>query len=331
MSNLVIVAIPDGNDPVWKVSTEKKPHLTLLYLGDGNNPNRDKIAQFLMHAMDVCLTRFMLDVDRRGELGPDKADVLFFENMWDLPMLKDFRFKLLQNDIIKAAYDSVEQFPEWQPHLTLGYPTAPAKDDAVDHPISYVNFDRIALWDQEYEGVELILKREYMPSMEVAMSTLDEARVKQGLDALSHHGIKGMKWGVRRANPGTPQEVTVSVDHTKVAGKTKIKTAGGKGQPPHADAIAARVGQQKLKKSGIDTLSNKELSDLQTRLNLEQNVSRLDQAHRISGHNFIVKLLKDPKGRKRVADVAQSKPAKTAGKVIKKKVVAGLATAAIIP
>ena len=32
-SNLVIVAIPDENDRVWKISSEKVPHLTVLVPG----------------------------------------------------------------------------------------------------------------------------------------------------------------------------------------------------------------------------------------------------------------------------------------------------------
>ena len=46
MSNLVIVAIPDENDRVWKVSSEKIPHMTLLFLGDEDEvSDLDQIVQ----------------------------------------------------------------------------------------------------------------------------------------------------------------------------------------------------------------------------------------------------------------------------------------------
>jgi 2'-5' RNA ligase len=265
MSNLVIVAIPDDNDLVWKVSSEKKPHVTLLFLGNGSNPDKGKIAEFMLHAADRCLNRFYLDVDRRGELGPDKADVLFFQDMWDLPILKQFRGQLLQNDIIRASYEAVDQYPEWQPHLTLGYPKAPAHDDAVDYPITNVCFDRIALWDQDYEGVQIILKR-YQYDMEVMMSAND-ARARLGLDFLTHHGVKGMKWGVRKDR--LPTSATV-----EQKGK-KLKAKGGTAQPAHPDAVRAKSLHQTAKKSGLHALSNEELRALQERMNLEQNVSNL--------------------------------------------------------
>src|SRR5436190_21804559 len=68
-SNLVIAAIPDENDRVWKVSSEKVPHLTLLFLGDVEAvKNLDQIILFVEHAANTTLRRFYLPVDRRGEL-----------------------------------------------------------------------------------------------------------------------------------------------------------------------------------------------------------------------------------------------------------------------
>jgi 2'-5' RNA ligase len=93
--SLVIVAIPRKDDPIWKISSEKVPHMTILFLGDGDNPKRGQIAQFLEHAAKTSMTRFSLDVDRRGEIGEDQADVLFFKDRWDIPRVRDFRAQLL--------------------------------------------------------------------------------------------------------------------------------------------------------------------------------------------------------------------------------------------
>ena len=267
MSNLVIVALPREDDPVWKISSEKKPHLTILFLGSANNPNRDQIAQFLMHAVNtMAITRFGLDVDRRGELGEDKADVLFFQDNWELPRLRDFRDQLLKDTNIKKAYDSVEQFDGWTPHLTLGYPEKPAKP--TSERIYWVQFDRIALWDSDYEGVELILKNDY--SLEVAMSDTAAA----GRQFLAHYGVKGMKWGVRKDR--TTRDVTAeSVVRAGLRGKTKVKVGGGQAHPATQDAVKAAIQKQKLRKSGPAALSNQELRELTQRIQLEQQAVAL--------------------------------------------------------
>ena len=95
-------------------------------------------------------------------MGSDSADVLFFKkSKWSgFEEINSFRSSLLQENNIRTAYDSVpDQFPEWIPHLTLGYPATPARTDTRDYPgIYYVSFDRIAVWVKDFEGIEFPLK-----------------------------------------------------------------------------------------------------------------------------------------------------------------------------
>lgn len=86
---------------------------------------------------------------------------------------------------------------------------------------------------------------------------------------LQHFGVKGMHWGVRRRST-VPVEVKATTG--RVRSKTKVSSAGGESHPAHADAVAAAAQQQKLKKSGTNALSNKELRDLITRRQLEDQV-----------------------------------------------------------
>lgn len=166
MANLVIVALPAEDDYVNQISSEKVAHMTLLFLGDLNNvKNLTKIIDFTEHAANEMLDRFYMEVDRRGVLGPDQADVLFFKKTrWSgFKEINDFRLALLQEHNIRMAYDSVQnQFDEWVPHLTLGYPATPAKPDKRDYPGFWsVKFDRIAVWVKDFEGVEFLLKSDY--------------------------------------------------------------------------------------------------------------------------------------------------------------------------
>lgn len=305
---LAIVAIPSEDDYVWKISSEKVPHCTLLFLGETlAAQNLTKIREFVEHAVNIWeCGPFWLSVDYRGELGDDKADVLFFREDWSTRKLAQFRGQLLQEPNIKTAYDSVEQFDGWTPHLTLGYPETPAKEDKRDYPNFYdVRFDRIALWYGNYEGPEWRL--EYQNDLlEVAMSGVAEA----GREFIAHYGVKGMRWGVRKERAVTTQ----SVVDAGLRRKTKVKTKGGQAHPATEDAVKAAVMQQKLRKSGPAALSNQELRDLATRRQLEDQVKSLTTR---KGKKFAQRQLENQgqQAVQRGASAAAKRAARTAAKI----------------
>lgn len=152
-----------------------------------------------------------------------------------------------------------------------------------------------------------------------------QSAFETGADFLAHHGVKGMHWGVRKDRSS---RVTVVTDPTKR--RKKIKTTGGHNLPPHGDAIKARTNQQRLQKSGTDALSNQQLQELQNRLNLEMNVSRLHSQQRASTKPWIVRFLKDPTGRKQLREAANSPAAKAGAGYVKKSLAKKAATAAVV-
>lgn len=313
----VIVAIPPVGERVHKVSSEKVPHLTLLYLGDA-----DLSAEAVLYVQHACaeLSPFGLSVDHRGTLGDDEADVLFFEDTaWHLKRVKEFRHYLLLNDEIKRAYDAAEQFPEWTPHLTLGYPEAPAKDDDEDdyYRLRYIEFDRIAVWSGDFEGPEFRLKYEDHAADVggVAMSDITPIeRGEQAVEEMFHYGVKGMKWGVRSVDKDSQptlirekqsrrdsKDVTVT---QRKAGKY-VKTKGGERQKATDDAVRAAAARQKAKKSTTDALTNAELKAAVDRMQLEQQYSKLNSKTKRRGSGFVSRLFKSPEGRKISADLAK--------------------------
>jgi len=246
-SAMVVVAIPSEDDYVWKISSEKIPHLTLLYLGDHEpGPDTTRMAEFVEHVAKTSLRRFGMRVDRRGTLGDQGADVLFFDSDYSVKDLETIRSYLLANDEIAKAYRSAEQYPTWKPHLTLGYPENPAKPDTRDYPgINWVHFDRIAVWVGDFEGPEFLLDDDRGLSMSATQ------RGAKAVSELWHYGVPGMKWGVRRRSSSSSSSTSTtntSEDHKK-----------------------ATVALSKPASS----LSNQEMQELITRMNLEQQYVRL--------------------------------------------------------
>lgn len=296
MDSTVIVALPAVDEKVYKLSSEKVPHLTLVMMDSLTDEEAATVVQYVQHAASE-LSPFELSVDYRGELGPDNADVLFFKkNAWDIKRVAEFRHYLLLNDTIKLAHDSVPQFDGWTPHLTLGYPESPAHEDDSEHPgIHYVQFDRIAVWTGDYEGPDFRLQ--YADSAEsdlvVAMSDLTGSELGEAaVRELFHYGVKGMRWGVRTKDRAS-QKAPTSVEVTQTKPGKFAKATGGANHPAHPDAINALAARQKAKASTTDALSNAELQQAVNRMQLEARYTQLQfQSDRRSrGARFAAGLL----------------------------------------
>lgn len=263
----VVVAIPSEESEVWQLSSEQVPHLTLLYLDDMVSEDRgiERVWGFIAHAANK-LNPFYLDVTSRGVLGSDEADVLFFTPKYT-KRLDEFRSQLLQDPEIAKAYLSVDQYPQWTPHLTLGYPDSPAKKpkELYNQKIYGVRFDKIALWTDDFAGPEFLLPEPEYSMEEVAMSDQVE-------DMLAHYGIQGMRWGRRKSEGTSAVEVSTKTNPGK-----KVIAKGGQNHPPSQDAIRAATFKQKAKASTPDALDTKELQELVNRMNLEQQYTRLTQ------------------------------------------------------
>jgi hypothetical protein len=137
---------------------------------------------------------------------------------------------------------------------------------------------------------------------------------------LSHHGVKGMHWGVRKgeSSGSRSSEVTVKTRSHPQA-KTVIRTKGGRGLPAHPDAIAAKVVTQKLKKSGMHTLSNSELQQLATRTNLEQQIHRsgVGQGTVQKGLKHVTTFMKTPEGQSAINEATKAATSESGKKLIK--------------
>lgn len=270
--SLVVVALPAEDDPVRKYSSEKEPHLTLLYLGnfDFNSAELTHIAEYIEHAASQ-FDEFGLDVVRRGELGDEHADVLFFNKIWTRDV-ETFRGYLLNNELINWAYRSTDQFPEWLPHLTMGFPESPAKKIDVYDRLSWVRFNRVALWTDDYTGPTFQLKSDNY-GMEVGLS---QSHLGRGVtaDTLTHYGVKGMKWGVTRTD-------------------AQLSRSSGRTPRVSDDVKAVDAARRKIERGGTRSLSNKELQQIVERTSLESRYhsTMAEKSSVDKGHDTVKKVL----------------------------------------
>lgn len=130
-------------------------------------------------------------------------------------------------------------------------------------------------------------------------------KTERGAEFISHYGVKGMRWGVRKERAVS---TTVRTDQGVFRRRTRVATKGGFGAEAHTDAVVAAVQKQKLKKSGTDALSTQELRELSTRLQLEQQVQVLATG---KGQKFVKKQLEseaESQAKRRIRKLAGAAP-----------------------
>lgn len=88
-----------------------------------------------------------------------------------------------------------------------------------------------------------------------------------GTDYLEHFGVKGMKWGVRKAKSAVS------------SARSKHQARKAARHPQSPEAARAHALRKQVKKKGLDSLSNSELQALNNRLNLEANYRNAMKQH----------------------------------------------------
>ena len=96
---------------------------------------------------------------------------------------------------------------------------------------------------------------------------IGHAMYDDDVNYLEHFGVKGMKWGVRKAKA------------TAGSIRTKHLARKAKRHPQSPEAARAHALRKQVKKKGLDSLSNSELQALNNRLNLEANYRNALKQH----------------------------------------------------
>lgn len=92
---------------------------------------------------------------------------------------------------------------------------------------------------------------------------------------LQHHGIKGMKWGVRR----TPEQLQRTKNHIDTA-SNMVKEA------KNINNSVSKI-RSTVKKKDLSKMSDQELRDRVNRMNLEQQFSQLSSGKVSKGESYV--------------------------------------------
>lgn len=144
----LVVLLPADDDPITAATSEDQAHMTFVWMGDVSDIDdaaRAAIGGEVSSYATALDGPIVVPVMRRGHLGDDGADVVFLERSDSLLAARDGLMESSPN--LLAAHDAAEQFPEWTPHVTLGYPEGVEGGPAIgEYDGTEVTFDRLGLW-----------------------------------------------------------------------------------------------------------------------------------------------------------------------------------------
>lgn len=119
---------------------------------------------------------------------------------------------------------------------------------------------------------------------------------------LTHHGVKGMHWGVRKEEGGTSRAAA----KTKRAKPAKLHSE---------DAAAYKALKLKAQTHGLSSLTNNEVRTLTARFDLEQKYSKMNEVQTGRGKKYAKGFLKKV-GKKHVDKLAGAAAAIVVGKAL---------------
>lgn len=117
-----------------------------------------------------------------------------------------------------------------------------------------------------------------------------------GLAFLSHYGVLGMRWGVR-----------------------KSRGSGRVSSHPYSKGSKDHIKAQHLKKKGLKNLTNEELKTVNQRIQLESQYKKLNPGHISKGKNVLKELAGTGALVVGVYSLSKSPLVKDVGKIIMKK------------
>lgn len=101
-------------------------------------------------------------------------------------------------------------------------------------------------------------------------------KFKMENNALQHHGIKGMKWGIRR----TPEQLS------RMKGRIDT-TSGIVKEAKNINDSVSNIRSITAKKQDLSKMTDQELRDRVNRMNLEQQFSQLSSRKISKGEQYV--------------------------------------------
>lgn len=123
-----------------------------------------------------------------------------------------------------------------------------------------------------------------------AMELGGDSNLEHANQYLAHHGVKGMKWGVRSAETLRKYSASGNAASKNKAGVvSEIKARREAKKPTFEQRRETALTTHSAKKlaQNMDTLDDKELQQRYNRLNLEQNVRNLSRSQVSSGRKMV--------------------------------------------
>lgn len=254
-----VFLVPVSDDPIVAASSEPA-HLTTVWLGemgDLDDETRQALITEVWTYADTLDGPVVVPAAERGLLGDEDADVQFLEKTDALVALRDGLIS--GSPTVEKVMNSVEQYPDWTPHVTLGYPETPA---AGEYDGDAVTFDRMGLWigPDHYEfamggdmaGKELAEAREKLAALVAA------GEVEGEIDPeVERELLEGAEDGEMPADePEEGEELVTEIPVHGVATLEGKATGDGRGFRPGAIKLGAMpqpLGYEYVSTHGGDT------------------------------------------------------------------------------